>query len=257
MEARALPVRIQDWVLGALPEDFKYQRGLISMRASMLNLRSNGFHPKSILDIGAFRGDWSRLARRIYPQAAIYMLDANPELAQPLDAAVRELGRAEMHIALLGAQPADSRQFYLIRSGSSVLPENTSMPRSVVHLPMTTLDCMLAQYSVMQPCLLKVDVQGFELEVLRGAEKLLPNVEVVILEVSLLEYNQGSPLWSEVVAFMRARGFVVYDICGFFRRESDRALFRTVTMFARQSSSLRGKKYFWNAEAEFAPLPMQ
>src|SRR5581483_1133681 len=38
MEARALPVRIQDWVLGALPEDFKYQRGLISMRASMLNL---------------------------------------------------------------------------------------------------------------------------------------------------------------------------------------------------------------------------
>jgi FkbM family methyltransferase len=255
-EARAFPVRVQDYLLAGLPENYKYQRGLMSMQASLANMRRNGFSPARILDVGAYEGDWSRMARRIYPGVPIHMLEANPEKEPFLSAATREIGAADYHIALLGSQRATSVAFHVRGTGSSVLPENTATPCTTAHLSMTTLDRVLqATKPYPAPYFLKVDVQGFELEVLRGAEQVLQNTEAALLEVSLLEYNQGAPLFAEVVAFMAARNFVVYDVSGFFRRESDSALYRIVLLFVRESSALRSKKRFWNWEAELEIVP--
>lgn len=250
-EVRRLPVRLNDRLLAGLPEDYKYRRGMIHMGASLANLRRNGFLPASILDVGAYQGDWSRMARLIYPQVPICMLEANREKEQLLSATAREIGTAEYRIALLGACPSESAAFHIRGTGSSVLPENTATPCATAHLPMTTLDHVLgAGKHWPAPYFLKLDVQGFELEVLRGGEEALRNTEAALLEVSLLEYNQGAPLFAEVVAFMAARDFVVYDVCGFFRRETDQALYRIVTLFVHASSSLRSRKRFWNWEAE-------
>jgi FkbM family methyltransferase len=255
-EARGFPVRVNDRLLARLSDDYKYQRGMISMPASLGNLRRNGFCPAAIIDVGAYQGDWSRMARRIYPDVPICMLEANPETEPFLSTTAKEIGAADFHIGLLGAQPAEAVAFHVRGTGSSVLPENTATPFSIAQFPMTTLDRVLsAAKPLPAPYFLKVDVQGFELEILRGAEQVLQNTEAALLEVSLLEYNQGSPLFAEVVSFMAARHFVVYDVSGFFRRESDGALYRIVLLFVHESSALRSKKRFWNWEAglEMAP----
>ena len=250
-EARGFPIRVKDRLLAGLGDDYKYRRGMIGMRSSLGNMRRNGFSPASIIDVGAYQGDWSRMARGIYPNVPIYMLEANPETAPFLSAAVREIGAADFHIALLGANPAESVAFHVRGTGSSVLRENTATPCSTAQLPMTTLDrVLLTGKPYPTPYFLKLDVQGFELEILRGAEEALQNTEAAMLEVSLLEYNQGAPLFAEVVAFMAARNFVVYDVSGFFRRESDHALYRIVLLFVRESSGLRAKKPFWNWEVD-------
>jgi hypothetical protein len=123
-------------------------------------------------------------------------------------------------------------------TGSSVLSERTSADRNEVKLRMSTLDALVAG-DVQLPILLKLDVQGYELEVLRGARTVLSKAEVVILECSLIEYNDGAPLFAETVSFMKERGFVVYDFCGQMRRESDGALFQTDVIFTREDSALR------------------
>ena len=135
-----------------------------------------------------------------------------------------------------------------MESGSSVLPENTGFDRKELALAMTTLDDVSGASALEGPVLLKVDVQGYELEVLRGGAQTLARSEVVLLEVSLLEYNQGAPLMPEVVAFMNAAGFVPYDVCGQFRRETDTALCQIDIMFVRRESALRAKKLFWNRD---------
>ncbi len=255
-EARGFPIRVKDRLLAGLGEEYKYQRGMIGMRASVGNMRRNGFYPASIIDVGAYQGDWSRMARGIYPNVPIYMLEANPEQEPFLSAAIQELGAADFHIALLGANSTERVAFHVRGTGSSVLPENTATPCSIAQLPMTTLDrVLLAAKPYAGPYFLKLDVQGFELEILRGAEEVLQNTEVAMLEVSLLEYNQGAPLFAEVVAFMAARNFVLYDVSGFFRRESDGALYRIVLLFVRESSALRARKRFWNWEAELPMAP--
>jgi FkbM family methyltransferase len=251
LEARAFPDRVKDRLLGCLPDEFKYRRGMITLDASIRNLRRNGFEPGSIIDIGAYHGEWSRMARRHFPGAQIYMFEANPEQEPILSSVVKEIGAAEYRIALLGSKPADSVRFFVKGTGSSVLEENTSLPGSVAQFPMATLDSVLIGKALPGPYFLKLDVQGFELEVLRGAQQILQETEAALLEVSLLEYNKGAPMFAEVVAFMDAQGFAVYDISGFYRRESDDALYMVDLLFVRANSALRSKKHFWNLEARF------
>ncbi len=63
----------------------------------------------------------------------------------------------------------------------------------------------------------------------------------MILETSLLQYNQGAPLFAEVLFFMAESSFAIYDFCGQHRPESDNALFQTDIVFAKVDSSLWAK----------------
>jgi hypothetical protein len=71
---------------------------------------------------------------------------------------------------------------------------------------------------------------------------------VVILEASLIPYNDGAPLIAGVIAFMDKAGFVAYDFFGGHRRETDNALYQTDIVFTRPDSPLRAKKKFWLTE---------
>jgi FkbM family methyltransferase len=87
-----------------------------------------------------------------------------------------------------------------METGSSVLAELTNVPREKIYLDMITLDQIAANHTELgQNILLKLDVQGYELEVLKGAEKVLQSTELVCMEVSLLNYNSGAPLMPEVI----------------------------------------------------------
>jgi FkbM family methyltransferase len=251
-EAQRLPTLVKDRVLASLSDDFMYQRGMIKMSASLRNMQRDGFTPASIIDIGAYHGDWSRMARSIYPDTPIYMIEANPEKESVLASASREIGQTEYRIALLGPRRAAAVPFNVMETGSSVLPEKTSIPRSTALLSMTTLDALFADDPPLpRPHFLKLDVQGYELEVLSAGEDVLANTEAVLLEVALLEYNEGAPLFAEVIAFMQARGLVVYDICGCLRRECNHTLYMTDLLFVQKNSRLRSSKPFWNREAAF------
>jgi FkbM family methyltransferase len=54
---------------------------------------------------------------------------------------------------------------------------------------------------------LKIDVQGYELEVLRGAERALPKVHGVQAELSLVPLYEGAPVWTDVIEYLQSRGF--------------------------------------------------
>ena len=79
-------------------------------------------------------------------------------------------------------------------------------------VPQFRLDTMWAAVELSGPALLKVDVQGAEIEVLRGAERILDNFEVIVLEVGMTETYVGQPIFHEYVAYMAERDYVVFDI---------------------------------------------
>ncbi len=135
-------------------------------------------------------------------------------------------------------------------SGSSVLKESEGPHVDGIErvVPMVTLDGEVSKYKLRGPFLLKVDVQGFELEVLKGAEKVLQETEVIILEVSLFQFYKGSPVMSDVIYFMHKRGFSVYDIFGAVYRPLDDALAQVDLVFASDKSILRSSNYFASFE---------
>jgi hypothetical protein len=150
---------------------------------------------------------------------------------------------AMLYTDLLGAEDGHEVKFHVMGSGSSVFPERSDVPRNTEIRHLRTLNSVLGDYERID--LVKIDAQGFELQILAGADKVLPNVQAVILEASLIEVNQGAPILHEVISQMYDRGFVAYDVLELHRRPLDGALFQIDIFFCRETSRLREDKRFW------------
>jgi FkbM family methyltransferase len=243
---RAAPSSFREALLrqavAAAEADAKFRVGQPTMWGSLRNLAQH-FRPGGIVDVGANVGDWSRSASAIFPGVPMHLIEAQASL----EPALREIG-LPYTITLLGPENRRSVPFFLSGTGSSTLEEITSFDKAKIELPMQRLDDVEGVAALPGPLLLKLDVQGFELEVLRGSKTTLERTEVILSEVSLLPYNVGAPLMHEVVAWFADRDFLPYDICGGLRRCSDMALFQTDIIFVRNGSDLRAKRKFWPDE---------
>lgn len=135
-------------------------------------------------------------------------------------------------------------------SGSSVLNESEGKhvdgePRIV---PVTTIDHEIEQFHLQGPYLIKVDVQGFELQVLNGACKSLQNTEVVLLEISLFEFYKSSPTFADVIAYMDRHGFSVYEIYTPTYRPLDDAMGQVDIAFVKTDGILRATSHYATKE---------
>lgn len=208
-----------------------------SIRDALAQLRDWGFAPLTIVDVGAFRGDWTRLAKEIFPDARVLMIEAQDALRPFVEDVCSYYRDVSYAPALVGPDDGAPVEFVVTASGtgSSVLEEASTVARSRVTKQLSRLDTVAAQHGIDRIDLLKLDVQGYELEVLKGAERLLPTCELVLMEASLIPINRGCPLVADVLAFMQARGFRLLDVCSQVRRK-DGALWQMDVLFVSERS---------------------
>lgn len=208
--------------------------GAPKMELGLTALQERGFNPKIIFDVGAFEGTFCEMARRIWPHSQIVMFEANQDKL-PILESVAKRTNADVKMKLLGPEDGNEVEFFVMESGSSVMEENSPLDRRVVIHETSRLDTTAGD---LRPDFLKLDVQGFELEVLRGANEVLQSVEAVMMEVSLIEINKGAPLFAEVVRFMADRGFEVGDVLEIHRRPLDQATNQVDLLFVRSNHPL-------------------
>ena len=219
---------------------------LIDMGLSFQIWRDRGFNPAFVVDAGAHKGDFAALAHRVWPGARIAMVEprATPE-SGPAEVLKRLGNGSSLHPVLLGAEPAEAVQFVEMGSGSSVLNEMSGEDRRVTTRPLTTLNALAKEHGWPAVDLLKIDVQGYELAVLKGATDLLPSVGVIVAECSVVVMNEGAPHVSEVIAFLDGRGFDFVDVMGLIRRPGDRATIQIDAVFVRRDGPAMPKPGFF------------
>lgn len=198
-------------------------------------LSARGLKPQLIVDAGAYQGHWSQFVHTVWPDAKQIMIEANSEKRALLENVAESLG-ATLHMTLLGPDDDVERTFYVMESGSSILEENSPLDRCAKTVTTRRLDSVIPAHTPVD--FLKVDVQGYELEVLRGAPRILSEVQAVLLEVALLQINKGAPLFAEVVAFMKSRGFEVCDVLELHHRPLDKATNQVDLLFVPKESPL-------------------
>ena len=181
----------------------------LSHRKRLGYLKSCGVDIRRALDLGAFEGKWTLLLREIYPAAQIIMVDANTD-KEPV---LRRLGTCQ--IALLGDQDGREVDYYKCQdgdagSGNGIYRENTPFKFAPEKRHSVTLATLLGSDEGFD--LIKMDVQGSELAVLRGGLRIVRNSRYLLLELQTHNYNLGAPHFEEVVAFLQGEGFAVIDI---------------------------------------------
>jgi FkbM family methyltransferase len=170
------------------------------------------------------------------------MIEAQPNLQPILERVAAEIGNATLHNCLLTAEERASVEFYEMGTGSSVMPERSNAAREVLHLPSRTLDQVWrAEQPVQSPVFVKLDVQGAELDVLRGGMTPLKAAEWFQLECALLDYNEGAPQLQEICNFMSAYGLYATEVAGFSRPREH--LVQIDLLFAREQSPLRPQHF--------------
>lgn len=246
---RILPDSIKETLLSLLFDDALSSRTsalhlCLSTEWSLKNLSGNGVHPACTIDCGAYVGNWTRMVKNIFPDTRVLMIEANPERERDL----REVASAypqtvDYAIALLGAREQASTQFHQMGSGSSVFREQSNVPGRAIMLPVRTLDAVVHEKGLQDIDLMKIDVQGAEIEVLKGGLDTLRSTQVIVLETSFLQYNKGAPLVGEVIAFMETQGFVIYDIGTMTRWSTGHILLQADLIFVQRNSPLRPEHF--------------
>lgn len=218
------------------------ERGIGDMVSFLENLRALGFQPKSILDVGANYGVWSGEASSIFPDARFCLIEPQEELRPHLEKFCRDHPGSRWVQAGAGAEQGELVQtIWKDLAGSSFLPEVDPVRLASGEqrkTPVVAIDSLYAPGEPL-PELVKLDIQGFELEALKGARSLFGRTELFILEVSLFRFFPRTPLVSEVVAFMHERRYELYDVAGHLRRPADGALGQLDLTFARDRGFFR------------------
>lgn len=202
------------------------------------DVAARGFRPSFILDVGANRGDWTEMMLDIFPDADYLLLEPQHEMASRLDALESRHPNVTWHACAAGPEETTLELTVFDNlNGSSLVPDAAHAEgRERRSVPVHTIDGLVDGRI---PDLVKLDVQGFELEALKGASSLFGHTEIFVLEASLFRFYEQTPLLHEVIAFMKERGYVPYDIADYIRRTHDGALAQIDMAFAREDGILR------------------
>lgn len=227
---------LKQLVPSRVKRSIKRTLGVPSTEAALLRLKRLGFNPEAVIDVGANVGDWTRMCKRIWPAARFLLIEPLPACEGPLIRLASTSPGVRYERALLGASVRPEVLFHCCETASSVLQEQHA-EHPTLEMPMTTLDEFSAGAE-----LLKLDVQGYELEVLKGGRKTLSRAEVVILEGNLLDLHIGVPLVHELLQFMAEHNFVLYDTGDRYHRPLDQALWCMDLVFVREKGKWRACK---------------
>lgn len=163
-----------------------------------------------IYDVGAWIGRWSQSVHRVSPKSQMVLFEANANYERILS----ETG-FEYRIALLGAPQQGEVEFFGgTDTGDSYYKETTKFYDKVagVRRLTITLDELAEQIPHALPDLIKLDTQGSELDIAKGATKVLEHASVLITECPIIEYNKGAPKINQYLEYLGDRGFIPVEL---------------------------------------------
>lgn len=230
-------------MLESFKQKLKSKLGVPSVNDGLKSISRNGFKPKVIYDIGAFQGTWTKEVLNIFPDACFFMFEAQESKRIFLEEMRKKNpSNLKYHIALLGATSSKEVIFHEYETASSVLDEFFETGAKAEKKKLQRLDEVIEMFNWPLPDLIKLDTQGYELEILKGGSKALESSEAILMEVSFIDIYKDAPLVEDVIAQMSFWGFQVYDICSLIRRPLDKALYQADLLFIKKDSKLLSNK---------------
>jgi FkbM family methyltransferase len=194
----------------------------------------NYFIPESILDIGANVGQFYNEIKEIFPNSYYYLIEGNDSCE-----VVLETLNVDYSISLLSDIEKEV-DFYVRKheprcTGNSIYRENTSFyddDQIIILKKQTKTLSNILNNKIFD--LIKIDVQGSEIDIINGGIDIIKNAKGVLMEISLVEYNQNAPVKEFVYEYMSNIGFIPIETIGNINHPITHELIQKDILFLNQ-----------------------
>ncbi len=200
------------------------KRGLSNFYSTVLNVNSDSLAGlellpiETILDVGANEGQSSKVYRKIFPDAQIYAFEPLSAPFAKLDTWAKTQGGKVIttQSAIGNVDGSQEMVQHVDFSPASSLLETTSLETEMypiserqesVSVSVRTLDSFFEDTPLIEPIFLKIDVQGYEIPVLKGSVAMLENITAILVEICLQPLYVNQSKFSDVCAFLDSHGF--------------------------------------------------
>ena len=163
---------------------------------------------KTIFDIGAHRGSWTQQIKRVFNKGNFYLFEVNINNNKYL-----ESKNLNFYNVLL-SDKAEKKIFYTLNStGDSYLKQKKDFHKAKeIKLNSITLDKFIKLKKLPKPNFIKIDTQGSEIDILKGAKSALENCKFILLECPIVDYNEKSPNIFKYLNFMKSIKYLPVEL---------------------------------------------
>lgn len=179
-------------------------------------LSRQGLVPRTIIDVGANVGQFAVASAKLFPDARVHSFEPVSGCAAELRKNVARLEGVTVYPLALGEAAGEAELRVNSYTHASSFLSTTRMHTETfpevresgeVQVQVSTLDRVFSGMELRGPVLLKLDVQGYEAQVIRGGAETLKRVDYAVLEVSFKPMYEGEPLFMEMARIMEDHGF--------------------------------------------------
>ena len=167
---------------------------------------------KTIIDVGSNKGQFSILAKSLFPEVNIFSFE--PQIKY-LNLQKTILGRKRIKYFNFGLGNTKTKKFFYIthREDSSSFLEPTQIKmdkyktKKIEKISIKKLDEIIKKSEIKRPSIMKLDVQGYELEVLKGSKNLLKYIDFIVTEISFKKIYKNQPTKKKLLQFLNRNYF--------------------------------------------------
>ena len=196
-----------------------WRKGLLNGIAATIELKNmvKDINFETIVDVGSNKGQFILLIEQLFPNKIVYSFEPQTEVLDKQRKLFSYKKNISFYNFALGSE-SSIKKFFITRrkDSSSFLKINENKNKSKYYeinneknIQIKTLDEVLINWEIKKPILMKIDVQGYELEVLKGSENILKKIEYLLIEVSENEMYKDQPLSNEIIKFLQDRDYKI------------------------------------------------
>ena len=210
------------------------------------NLKLFDFQPKHIVDIGANHGTWTREALIHFPNSHYTLIEPQYWLKSSIQDVIDANPKVQFH-AFGAGEKEGTFMFTIVDRDDSCSFRYTKEEADKegfkqVEIPVTTLNNLLAQSDLPIPDIIKIDAEGLDIEVLKGASDFFGKTEIFMVEAGVVN-KMFENSFLNIINFMDEKGYRLYEITDLNRPFEPKVLWLVELVFVLKNGYIDSKKF--------------
>ncbi len=227
-----------------MPVDLNAKNNLLHTFYSVL--KSAGFDPGHIVDVGANHGTWTREALNYFPGSTYTLIEPQAQMKDSVKDLLENNPNITFHAVGAGKRSGTFDFTIVDRDDSCSFAYTTEEAEKnnfiQVKVPVVTLNEFIAEQQLPVPDLIKIDAEGLDIEVLEGADEFFGKTEVFMVEAGVVN-KQFENSFLNVINFMNEKGYRLFDITDINSPFDPAVLWLTELAFVKKDGMIDSYKW--------------